>query len=196
MNLIAAAHSGQCFALVGHRLQLKEDAVARGVTAIGRVLLPIIEQEVASPAGMADFLGRLANGRFSALLESEQAFGDSDLKMRGRDLAHEYLNNGTVTRDALETALDESGLTPDELARLLPHAIILILAAVQRRLEAPLREIVERTAGKSRKRVEGDRVTLVADLIRDGERLDTTEPPPIPSRLSSFLQRAMSLPGR
>ncbi len=195
INVMAAAHRGQCFSLLGHRLQLAEDDVARGVVALARVLLPIIEQEVSNPAGMAAFLKRLAEGRFTAILDDPQAFADSDLKMRGRNLAHRYLNDGSIDRDGLELTLQESGLTSDQLARLLPHAIVLTMAAVQRRLQRPLREIVERSAGRTRKLVEGDRVALVADYIRDGE----IERPKLPlgaGRLGSLLQRAMSGPSR
>lgn len=192
INVIAAAHGGQCFALLARRLQVSEGAAARGTTAIVSLLLPLIESEVASEAGMAQFLRRLTSGGFGRILEDGAAFSDSELRMQGRDLAQQYLASGAIDKEALNVALAQSTLSADQFAQLVPHATVLMLAAVQRRLERPLREV---TTGGPRGGGTGDLTRRIDARATSGLGSVPEQPTASPGLIATLIGR-FSQPAR
>ncbi|MEZ5924469.1 MAG: hypothetical protein R3D57_08785 [Hyphomicrobiaceae bacterium] len=147
-DVVAAAQGGRCFYNLGRRLQIDEVRASRVAWHLMRALRPSFESWLSRPGGGYLLLESLGEDGFERVLHETAGFTDSRIRDRGYRLVSQWIASAPL--DARELALAESAsnLPRETLMRSLPWVAALMMGAVHRLADKPLRLTLERLRGK------------------------------------------------
>ena len=87
---------------------------------------------------MSRFLRQLELDPCVTALTDSRAFSNPELRLRGQTHTEWFLARGAISGGDLKPILSEANISVEAFARLLPYVAALMVAAVAKRLEAPL----------------------------------------------------------
>ena len=146
-DLVSASQGGRCFYNFGRRLQIDEARAAETVFHLMRALRPSLESWLGRPGGGYLLLESLSRDGFDRLLASTASFTDSRIRDRGYRLVSEWIASAPLNLAALDKAVAASNLSRETLMRALPWIAALMMGALQRAADKPLRRILARHRG-------------------------------------------------
>ena len=146
-DIVSAAQGGRCFYNFGRRLQIDETRAAETVLHLMRALRPSFESWLGRPGGGFLLLESLSRDGFDQLLASTARFTDSRMRDRGYRLVSEWIASAPLGIAALDKAAAASNLSRETLMRALPWIAALMMGALQRAADRPMRRILARHRG-------------------------------------------------
>lgn len=146
-DIVSAAQGGRCFYNFGRRLQIDETRAAETVFHLMRALRPSLESWLARPGGGFLLLESLSRDGFNRLLGATASFTDSRMRDRGYRLVSQWIASAPLSIAALDKAAAASGLPRETLMRALPWIAALMMGALGRAADKPMRRILARHRG-------------------------------------------------
>lgn len=146
-DVVSAGQSGRCFYNFGCRLQIDEGRAAATVYHLIRALRPSFDGWIGRPGGGCRLLESLSRDGFDRLLTSTTGFTDKRLRDRGYRLVSEWIAAAPLDIAALDLAVAASTVSRETLMRTLPWIAALMMGALQRAADRPMRRILARLRG-------------------------------------------------
>lgn len=147
-DIVSAAQGGRCFYNFGRRLQIGEARAALTVMHLMRALRPSLESWLGRPGGGFLLLESLSIDGFDRLLISTASFTDNRIRDRGYRLVSAWIASAPLNLSELDKAAAVSGLSRETLMRALPWIAALLMGALRRAADKPLRQILARLRGQ------------------------------------------------
>ena len=167
-DVMAAAHHGRCFALLGRRCRIGEDEAADGVRLLISRLLPGFEAWVSTREGLVEFLTSVGRDGYGALRDQPGVFSDQLVRDRGVRLLRAWSVEAPIDDTVLDRIGAACGIMPGEVRQVLPWVPVLMMAAFRQKLERPLRWIMADRGHRNANSPTVDPFLALAEQVRDG----------------------------
>lgn len=149
LDVIAAGHQGRCLQLLGSRFHLDEARTATATAYLIRALLPSFDAWISGPDGLLSFLRMMSVESDGRDLGNTAVFQDHVFRDRGFRILDELRAVEELDPNAIQEALDKSGIDVDTAARMMPYVAVLMMAAIRQRCERELRQLLAAKRGRS-----------------------------------------------
>jgi hypothetical protein len=147
--VLASAQNGQCYANFARRYGIDEIQAAEASYFLIKSLLPAFDRWISELDGMQQFLASLSRDGFERILVEPEAFSDRMLRDRGGHIVAVLAGIAAPEAGCVRAAGAAAGVSLEMLGRMLPHVGVLLMAALHRKCEQPLRDVLANLRGSN-----------------------------------------------
>ncbi len=141
---MAAAQQGRAFYHLGRRYQIGERAAGEVVRLLLPELLACLHAWTTTPEGMASFLSQLSGEDYLRIYHETNGISDRAARELGLALIIQLVAARQLSLPSLENAAKAVGLEVNDIARMLPAIVVLMVAAIRIVAEGPFRQTLSR----------------------------------------------------